>query len=165
MVFTHLFSFKEQISPICGKEFCNEEIGEICSLKENKCVNTNCKWGPISYSPPLINNKYDACSVDGSTDVVSVTSNPLLTSSSLTRIVNPIQPDTPTSCLEGNCIQRLDEKGLTFLDYDENKCSGSFDCRTLPNVNSEVIKNISKDIKPIYIIMHYVQQPTTNLQD
>ena len=136
---------------ICGKEFCDEDIGEVCDKTNDKCINPSCKWGPISYNPPLINNKYDACSLDGSNDIVSVVNDPLLTSGTLSRILNPIESSNPSSCLEGNCIQRLDEKGLTFVGYDENKCSGSFDCQTsLPNINSTIAENINKDIKPFY---------------
>jgi hypothetical protein len=134
---------------VCGDEFCNEDFGEICLSKEQKCVNTNCKWGAISYSPPLVANKYDACSVDGSDEIVSIVSNPKLTTGSLSRSVNPIVANTPI-CLEGNCIQRLDENGLSFVDYEKGKCSGKFDCKTLPNISSRVVESISKEIKPIY---------------
>jgi hypothetical protein len=134
----------------CGKEFCNTEFGEVCE-DETHCVNTKCKWDPIIYSPQLVNNKYEACSVSGSDGLVSLYNNPqYVKSDDLHRTVE-VQSTTPSECLEKYCKQRLDEKNLTFLDFDKDeKCSGSFDCSKLPDFNSTKSLEIENAIKTSY---------------
>ena len=123
---------------ICGKEFCDTDFGEVCDESETHCINTKCKWDPIIYDPQLVDNKHEACSVAGSDGIASLYRNPnYVKETELYRTV-AVKANTPSKCLEKYCVQRLDEKGLTFLDFDKDKkCSGSFDCSKLPEFNSK----------------------------
>jgi hypothetical protein len=122
---------------ICGKEFCDTGFGEVCE-DENHCINTKCKWNAIIYDPPLVDNKYEACSVADSDGIASLYRNPNYVEESELHRTVAVQANTLSKCLEKYCVQRLDEKGLTFLAFDEaKKCSGSFDCSKLPDFNSE----------------------------